>query len=328
MTIKEISEALNVSISTVSKALNDATDIAEDTKQRIRQYAENSGYRLKSKENGSRRILALYERVDSDTRNNILNHVITAFSDIAIANNFEVVIDYVATKSDDFDLDEFLKQNNFSAVFIVGMNFRSRVYKQLRSLSVPAVLLDNHLSDAPLIGSVSSENTSAVVSAVKYLNKRGHTRIGLVTGEKESLVSAERLAGYVLGLARVGIDFNNDYIYYGDFTKESGEQSAVYFSETDVTAIISCSDIMAMGLIDGLGSCGKSVPDDVSVIGFDDLSLLKFTSYNLTTMKQKFDKLGQAAFMQIKDMLDGRQAQNIMINCKIVERGTVADAKQ
>ncbi len=317
MTIKEISEALNVSISTVSKALNDATDIAEDTKQRIRQYAENSGYRLKSKENGSRRILALYERVDSDTRNNILNHVITAFSDIAIANNFEVVIDYVATKSDDFDLDEFLKQNNFSAVFIVGMNFRSRVYKQLRSLSVPAVLLDNHLSDAPLIGSVSSENTSAVVSAVKYLNKRGHTRIGLVTGEKESLVSAERLAGYVLGLARVGIDFNNDYIYYGDFTKE-----------TDVTAIISCSDIMAMGLIDGLGSCGKSVPDDVSVIGFDDLSLLKFTSYNLTTMKQKFDKLGQAAFMQIKDMLDGRQAQNIMINCKLVERGTVADAKQ
>lgn len=324
MTIKEISEALNVSISTVSKALNDATDISEDTKQRVRQYAEDSGYRLKNKE-GAHRILALYERVDSDTRNNILNHVITAFSDIAIANNYEVVIDYVANKSDDFVLDEYLKQNNFSAVFIVGMNFKSKVYKQLRSLSVPAVLLDNHISDAPLIGSVSSENTSAVVSAVKYLTKRGHSRIGLVTGEKESLVSAERLAGYILGLARMGIDFNNKYVYYGDFTKESGEQAATFFSETDVSAVISCSDIMAMGLIDGLVSCGKRVPDDISVIGFDDLSLLKFTSYNLTTMKQKFDKLGQAAFMQIMDMLNGRQAQNVMINCKLIERGTVAD---
>lgn len=324
MTIKEISEALNVSISTVSKALNDATDISEDTKQRIRQYAEDSGYRLKNKE-GAHRILALYERVDSDTRNNILNHVITAFSDIAIANNYEVVIDYVANKSDDFVLNEYLKQNNFSAVFIVGMNFKSKVYKQLRSLSVPAVLLDNHISDAPLIGSVSSENISAVVSAVKYLTKRGHSRIGLVTGEKESLVSAERLAGYILGLARMGIDFNNKYVYYGDFTKESGEQAATFFSETDVSAVISCSDIMAMGLIDGLVSCGKRVPDDISVIGFDDLSLLKFTSYNLTTMKQKFDKLGQAAFMQIKDMLNGRQAQNVMINCKLIERGTVAD---
>lgn len=324
MTIKEISEALNVSISTVSKALNDATDISEDTKQRIRQYAEDSGYRLKNKE-GAHRILALYERVDSDTRNNILNHVITAFSDIAIANNYEVVIDYVANKSDDFVLNEYLKQNNFSAVFIVGMNFKSKVYKQLRSLSVPAVLLDNHISDAPLIGSVSSENISAVVSAVKYLTKRGHSRIGLVTGEKESLVSAERLAGYIFGLARMGIDFNNKYVYYGDFTKESGEQAATFFSETDVSAVISCSDIMAMGLIDGLVSCGKRVPDDISVIGFDDLSLLKFTSYNLTTMKQKFDKLGQAAFMQIKDMLNGRQAQNVMINCKLIERGTVAD---
>ncbi len=328
MTIKEISEALNVSISTVSKALNDATDIAEDTKQRIRQYAENSGYRLKSKEGGTRRILALYERVDSDTRNNILNHVITAFSDIAIAHNYEVVLDYVATKPDDFVLNDFLKQNNFSAVFILGMNFKSRVYKQLRSLTVPAVLFDNHVSDAPLIGSVSSENTSAIVTAVKYLNKRGHTRIGLVTGEKESLVSAERLAGYILGLARVGLDFNNDYVYYGDFTKESGLQAANYFSETDVSAIVSCSDIMAMGLIDGLTACGKCVPDDISVIGFDDLSLLKFTSYNLTTMKQKFDKMGQAAFMQIKDMLDGRQAQNVMINCKLIERGTVADANK
>lgn len=205
------------------------------------------------------------------------------------------------------------------------MNFKSKVYKQLRSLSVPAVLLDNHISDAPLIGSVSSENISAVVSAVKYLTKRGHSRIGLVTGEKESLVSAERLAGYIFGLARMGIDFNNKYVYYGDFTKESGEQAATFFSETDVSAVISCSDIMAMGLIDGLVSCGKRVPDDISVIGFDDLSLLKFTSYNLTTMKQKFDKLGQAAFMQIKDMLNGRQAQNVMINCKLIERGTVAD---
>ncbi|MDE7439721.1 MAG: LacI family transcriptional regulator [Clostridia bacterium] len=327
MTIKEISEALNVSISTVSKALNDATDIAEDTKQRIRQYAETSGYHLKAKENNSRRILALYERVDTDMRNNILSHVISAFSDIAIANNFEVVIDYVATKPDDFVLNDFLKQNNFSATFIVGMNFKSRIYKQLRQTTVPMVLLDNRISDAPLIGSVSSENTSAIVSAIKHLNKRGHTRIGLLMGEKESLVSAERLAGYVLGLAQVGIDFNNDYVYYGDFTKESGEEAATFFSETDVTAIISCSDIMAMGLIDGLKLCGKSVPDDVSVIGFDDLSLLKFTSYNLTTMKQKFDKLGQAAFLQIKDMLEGRRAQNVMINCKLIERGTVRDNK-
>ena len=323
MTIKEISEALNVSISTVSKALNDATDIAEDTKAKIREYAESVGYHLKAKKQPLKRICAIYERVDSDTRNNVLYHVVASFSDVAIANNFEVMIDYVVAKPSDFNLNDYLVQNNFCAAFIVGMNFKSRIYKQIKQTTVPLVLLDNRFSDMPLIASVSSENTGAIVSAIKYLAKKGHAKIGFVMGEKDSQVSAERLAGYISGLARSGIEFNHDYIYYGDFTKTSGEEAAEYFSDTDVTAVISSSDIMAMGLIDGFKACGKSVPDDVLVIGFDDLNLLKFTSYDLTTMKQDFNRLGEEAFRQIADMLEGRVAQQVMLDCKLIERGSV-----
>lgn len=327
MTIKDISEALNISISTVSKALNDATDIAEETKQRVREYAESVGYQLKNRRLTTRRICAMYERVDTDTRNNILTHVITAFADKAIANNFEVIIDYIVTKPEQFSLNDYLVQNNFCAAFIVGVNFKSRIYKQIRSSSVPLVLLDNRFSDAPLVSSVSSANTSAIVSAIRYLTKRGHTKIGFLMGEIDSQVSAERLAGYILGLAQSGIEYNNDYIHYGDFTKGSGEEAASAFVNTDVTAVICCSDVMAMGLIDGLKAHGKSVPDDISVIGFDDLNLLKYTSYDLTTMKQDFVKLGYEAFNQIADLLEGRSAQQITLECKLIERGTVKSLK-
>ncbi len=323
MTIKEISEALNVSVSTVSKALNDATDIAEDTKIRIRDYAKDVGYRLKTKHLAPRRICAMFERVDSDTRNNILNHIVTAFNDVAIANNFEVIIDYVMLKPENFVLNDYLIKNNFCAAFIVGMNFKSRIYKQIKHTTVPLVLLDNRISDAPQIASVASDNTTAIVTAIKYLTKRGHSKIGFLMGEKDSQASAERLAGYISGLARAGIEFNSEYIYYGDFTKSAGEEAAMFFTETDVTAVICCSDIMAMGLIDGLKNCDKTVPDDVSVIGFDDLNLLKFTSYNLTTLKQDFNRLGEEAFNQIMDMLDGKSAHQIMLNCKLIERGSV-----
>lgn len=323
MTIKEISEALNVSVSTVSKALNDATDIAEDTKIRIRDYAKDVGYRLKTKHLAPRRICAMFERVDSDTRNNILNHIVTAFNDVAIANNFEVIIDYVMLKPDNFVLNDYLIKNNFCAAFIVGMNFKSRIYKQIKHTTVPLVLLDNRISDAPQIASVASDNTTAIVTAIKYLTKRGHSKIGFLMGEKDSQASAERLAGYISGLARAGIEFNSEYIYYGDFTKSAGEEAAMFFTETDVTAVICCSDIMAMGLIDGLKNCDKTVPDDISVIGFDDLNLLKFTSYNLTTLKQDFNRLGEEAFNQIMDMLDGKSAHQIMLNCKLIERGSV-----
>lgn len=323
MTIKQISEALNVSISTVSKALNDATDIAEDTKQRVRSYAESVGYKLKVKSRAPRRICAMYERVNSDTRNNILNHVISSFTNEAIASGCEVMIDYVVSKPEDFDLNGYLVQNNFCAAFIVGMNFKSRIYKQIKSCTVPTVLLDNQISDAPLVSSISSENTAAIVSAIKYLNKNGHTKIGFITGEKDSQVSAERLAGYIYGLARVGVEFDSDYIYYGDFTKAAGEAAADFFADKDVTAVICCSDIMAMGLIDGLKGCGKRVPEDMSVVGFDDLNLLKFTSYNLTTMKQDFNRLGEEAFKVLAEMLDGRTAQHVMLKCKLIERGSV-----
>lgn len=326
MTIKDISEALNVSISTVSKALNDATDIAENTKAKIRKYAESTGYQLKTRQ-APKRICVLYERVDSDTRNNVLNYITSAFTDVAIANNYEVIIDYIVSKPDDFILNEYLEQNNFCAAFIVGMNFKSRIYKQVKHTDFPLVLLDNRIN-SPLISSVSSENTSAIESAINYVAKCGHTKIGFLMGEKESMVSAERLAGYILGLARTGIDFNNDYIYYGDFTRTSGEEAAVYFCDTDVTAIICCSDIMAMGLIEGLKGIGKAVPEDISVVGFDDLNLLKFTSYNLTTMKQDFNKLGIEAFKQINDMLQGRTVQQQKIGCKLIERKSVAVLKQ
>ncbi len=328
MTIKEISEVLNVSISTVSKALNDATDIAEDTKNMVRKYAESVGYHIKTKNLPPRRICAMYERVDSDTRNNILNHVISSFTDIAIANNFEVIMDYLVSKPENFVLEDYLKQNNFCAAFIVGMNFKSRIYNQLKNTTVPLVLLDNHISNAPIISSVSSENTNAIVKSIRYLNRLGHSKIGLLLGEKVSLVSSERLAGYILGLARVGIDFNNDYVYYGDFTRSSGEEAAAFFSETDVTAVISCSDIMAMGLIEGLKLYDKRVPEDVSVMGFDDLNLLKFTAYNLTTMKQDFNKMGEQAFRLICDMLEGRSSQHVLLECKLIERGSVIPVKK
>lgn len=326
MTIKEISEALNISISTVSKALNDATDIAEETKLMVRKYAESMGYRIKSKQI-SKRICALYERVDTDTRNNILMHVISAFTDVAIANNFEVVTDTIASKPSGFNLDEYLKNNNFCAAFIVGMNFGSPIFKQLKKTNVPIVLLDNRVSDYPTIASVSSDNTAAIVKAVKYLAKRGHEKIGLVMGEKNSLVSAERLAGYVLGLGQAGKDFSFEYVYIGDFTKESGEHAAEFFIGTDVTAIISCSDFMAIGLIDGLTANGKRVPQDISVIGFDDIHLLKYTNYNLTTMKQDFAQLGEQAFKQITEMLAGRSSQQIMLGCQLIERGSVLDRR-
>jgi len=322
ITIKEIAAQLNLSFSTVSKALNNATDISKETKKRVLDYAKKAGYRPKAQKK-SQRISVLYEQNESNGQFNVLHTVINAFADIAFASGFEVITESVNAKPQDFNLEKHLIGGNFCAAFLVGLNFDSMLFKQLKSTVHPLVLLDNHIPDTPLIASVSSDNMSAIEQAVKYLNSRGHTKIGFLSGEKQSMVCAERFAGYILGSARLGINFNNDYVYYGDFTKKSGEDAAQYFKGTDVTAVVCCSDIMAIGLIDGLRQNGINVPSDISVVGFDDLEVLSLTNYNLTTLKQDFKALGENAFAQIRDMLDGRTPQKFVQPCKLVERKTV-----
>ncbi|MGN1235632.1 MAG: LacI family DNA-binding transcriptional regulator, partial [Christensenellaceae bacterium] len=308
----------------VSKALNDATDIAEDTKRKILEYAVSVGYKPKQP---YRRICVLFETTGVDDDGNVLTDIFRAFTLSARKQNYEVVCDYVSTHDADFDLNEYLQDNYFCAAFLLGINFQSRLFRQIPDTKVPLVLLDNHVPNHPLVSSVSCENTNAIQSAVFYLHNLGHTRIGFLSGELNSYVTAERFAGYILGTAICGLEYSNDYIYHGDFTKRSGEQSAEFFAKSDVTAVICCSDLMAIGLIDGLHKLGVSVPGDVSVIGFDDTSWLKYTSHPLTTIRQDFARMGEAALGEINDMLSGRQSHRAVLGYTLVERNSVKSLK-
>lgn len=328
MTIKEIAEQLNISISTVSKALNGATDVSESKRKLILDYAEKVGYAVRRKPQENRRICLLFESFDSENRNEMINSVMLSFNKYASSHGYEVVHDSVDSKPEDFDLAEYFLQNNFSAAFIVGINSHSRIFRQLVNSPIPIVLLDNHVPNAKNIATVSSDNISAIEAAVYYLNDMGHEKIGFVAGERESLVSAERLAGYILGMARRGLDVNGNSLFYGNFTRESGRAATEHYKDKDFTAVICCSDYMAIGLIDGLTKAGRRVPDDISVTGFDDLEFLKFTNYNLTTIKQDFDRMGKAAFRLLVDMLDGHGARRTVLECQLIERGTVKKTRK
>lgn len=324
MTISQIAADLGVSKSTVSKALNGATDIAEETKKMILNYVAEKGYKAKTQHTPVKRICVFYYQASDQHRNDALQQIVASFSAVAISRGFEIVSDVISLKPVDFNLNHFLTQNNFCAAFLVGTSISSPINEQLKNTTVPIALLDNRIQGNPLISSVTSDNIGAVRTAVEYLIKMGHQNIGFLSGEKRSFVSAERFAGYVYGLICAGLTFNDNYIYYGDFTTESGKAAADFFFDKDVTAIISCSDVMAMALIDRLRALGKSVPEEVSVIGFDDLELLKYTNYNLTTVKQDFETIGKNALLLIQDMLGGRHSQNLVSECQLIERGTVA----
>ena len=331
MTLKEIAKKLNLSIATVSKALNGSTDISETTRKLVCDYAESVGYRSRKSMAWNGRVALLWAKEEQRDKYSAPSLVATSFLSMAQKERYVVVEDVLEKlleEDEKFSLNEYLAHHHFCGAFLVGLNFFNPVYAQLKKTKYPLVLLDNYMLDNDLVSGVGCDNILSTEKAVDYLVSLGHKQIAFLGGERQSLVGAERLAGYILGLSKNGIEYRYDLTYFGDYTRQAGIDAADYFQSKDFTAIVCASDMMAIGLIDRLRHWGKKVPDDVSVIGFDDLEFLRYTNYDLTTMRQDFALIGEKVFRILKSMIKGLPAQRANVGCTLIPRGSTIPLKQ
>lgn len=326
MKIKDIAKNLHLSVSTVSKALNGAFDVSKETKQSVIAYAKTHGYKSREERlnvKTIRRLCFIYDNVTAQS--NIIMPLGLAFSTFARKNNFEVI--QVDIKSITTSYNDFMKQNNFDGAFIAGLNYKSPLLTELKSTVFPTVLYDN-IMVADMVATVHNENINTITKLVEILKQNNHTKIGFIHGDRNSFISNERFAGYIIGQMMNGIEYNPKYVYYGDFTEQSGFEAAKYFLTTDVTAIICASDLMAIGLIRGLEEAGKCVPKDISVTGYDDLDVAKYIKPSLTTVKQDLDVIGEKAFTLLTSILMNRSGQRLVINGEIIVRDSIAKCQE
>ena len=248
MTIQDIAQKMNVSIATASKALNGSSDIAEDTRRQIREYAAQVGYRSRKSLSCNGRLALLWGKEIQSGDFGALAKIAEAFCKTAQQERYEVVVKTMAEEG--FRLNDYLADHHFYGAFLLDLNFFSPVYAQLKKTRYPLVLLDNYLTDNERISGIGSENILSTECAVDYLVSLGHKKIAFLDGERQSLVSAERLAGYILGLSKNSIEYRCELTYFGDFSRRAGSDAAEYFHCKDFTAAVCASDLMAAGLID------------------------------------------------------------------------------
>ncbi len=319
MTLTDIAKALNLSVPTVSKALNGSMEIAEDTKKRVCDYAQSVGYRSRKSVAIIGRLAVLWGR--QPRAGEPLPEIAQAFRDAAENARYIVESDIM---DEDFDLNDYMLENHFLGAILFDINFRSPIYFQLKRTKYPIVLVDNYIIGHPLISAVGSDNIHAVEEAVDYLVGLGHDRIAFLGGELQSRVGTERLAGYILGLAKNGIEYRYDLTYFGDYSLKSGEDAARYYLENDkqFSAIICASDLMAHGFIRCMRRAGKRIPEDFSVIGYDDIAI--DPEVELTTIRQDFERTGELGFQTLELLLKGLPSQRSMVGYKLISRGTTA----
>jgi DNA-binding LacI/PurR family transcriptional regulator len=199
------------------------------------------------------------------------------------------------------------------------------------SKQVPVVVIDNSSSDKT-IPSVIIDNFNAVSDSVDYLCKLGHKRIGFMTGLEDSDVGKDRYAGYKSGLNTHGIKLNEELVYRGNYSFESGAQGADYFLslKKTPTAIICANDTMAIAATRKIIQYGLNVPEDISVIGFDDITVASQIHPALTTVSAPIDKIAELAFNMLISQIQNKEIDNkhIALPARLIIRDTCTSVKK
>lgn len=307
MTIYDIAKKFNVNISTVSKALSGSTDIAEGTRKAICAYADSVGYKTRRARAPKGRLVVL--KNDSAEESSRFPEIAEAFRREAEKENYGVT---VLDAENDFDLEALLTADKYSGVFILGTHYNSRLAREMKAVSVPVVVFGGHLSGHPYVSSIKPDDLVAAGNAVDYLVSLNHSRIGFVGLESDSLIGAERFAGYFFGLSRNALPYRYDLTYFGEATRQSGRDAAEYFLSYSkhITAVLCVSEEAALGFTEYMNHSRKFVPEDISVVCFGE-------GRGLTGFAPDYEVIGAQAFLALKMTLKDSAPQHVTVPCTL-----------
>lgn len=312
VTISVIAQEAGVSVPTVSRVVNGRSDVAPQTRQRIEALLRQHGYQPRG--NRARTTTAsLIDLVFNDLDSPWAVEIIRGVEDVAHAAGVGAVVSTIHRKSEPArQWLQNLRARASDGVILVNSMLESPLLAELRRLSVPLVVVDPvgaPTLDAPAIGAA---NWAGGLSAAEHLLSLGHSRIGVVTGPRDMLCSQARLDGYRAALNAAGVRLDDELLREGDFYHESGFKSgrAMLAAAEPPTAILASSDQMALGVYEAVRQHGLRVPDDVSVVGFDDLPEVRWSSPPLTTVRQPLAEMGALAARTVLRLAAGDEVDS------------------
>jgi len=191
----------------------------------------------------------------------------------------------------------------------------------------PLVMACEYDAVIPIPG-VGIDNTGAALETVRYLGAHGHSRIAYINGPEDSPLCKDRMAGYRSGMKELGVRNTQSLVYSGDFSLDSGAAAAAAILDNKVlpTAILAANDAMAIGALQVLKKQGLRVPEDISMVGFDDIKFAAYCDPPLTTIRQPRNEIGELSMQIMLDILNGVSpgTQRHELPHTLVERESVA----
>jgi len=333
-TLKDISKHTGYSITTVSRALNGYFDVNEETRKRILQAAEELNYspNLSARNlvnQGSKTIGILINDLKVESaKDNFMFKNLCGISDLLGETDFEfVLLSTTTTKQKNKNLQQIVAERQLAGIIIEGLKTDDPYIMEIKECNIPAVLIDIPI-EGENIKYVTSNQLESVKHAVKYLHRLNHRNIAYMNGTSNTHVSKIRTYSYLQALEELGIVPNPDYMVDGNFTEEGAKKAALplLLSHPEVTAIFCASDVMALGVLSCARELGIKVPEQLSIIGFDNILISEYVYPPLTTVSQFPYEMGKAAAHMLVGLINGVVTEESFIEIKneLIIRGTTA----
>ncbi|MBR3146975.1 MAG: LacI family DNA-binding transcriptional regulator [Eubacterium sp.] len=334
-TIKDISRKCGVSPATVSKALNGYPDISQKTAEMIRRVATEMNYTPDAaarllKTNISHDIGVLFvDEHASGLKNEYFSRILNSAKEEAESLGYDItfISQYVGGRSVSFL--EHCKYRRCDGVVIACVNFDDESVRELIQSGVPAVTIDYTLDGG---SSVQSDNETGVYTLASRLIELGHDRIAFIHGENAQ-VTDKRLAGYRKALKDHNIPVRSEYIIQGKYhdpESSKGATAELLAMTEPPTAIMYPDDYSALGGYNEITSRGLSIPEDISVTGYDGISLSEVIKPQLTTWRQNTDGIGRESIRRLVSMIEKGEtysSDEISISGRLLDGYSVKDRR-
>lgn len=335
--IKDVARVAGVSTATVSRALTHPDRLSEGTRRKVFAAIKSTGYRVNQaarnlRTRRARAVLVLVPNLG----NPFFSVILSSITDVLSANGYSVlVLDSQQLGASQTAVSDCFLNGSVEGMIALDGHMSDATGQALQSANMMRnVVFCCEWSDAWPLPSIRSDNGLGAKMAMDHLVALGHSRIAHVTGPEGNVLADARKAAYLETCAAHGLDLRPEWIVQGDFSLGAGALAAdrILALDTRPTAVFCASDAMALSFIARIKQHGLRVPEDLSVVGFDDIEMAAFADPSLTTIRQDRTRIGRLAAEELLARLNNEQTEEgapvIYSPVALIERNTTAAPQQ
>jgi DNA-binding LacI/PurR family transcriptional regulator len=332
MNLEDIARKAGVSRSTVSRVINNDRYVSAGVRERVMRVIEEENFQPNpaARTLVTRRteiigvVIPTTENVFF-TDNSYFPMLLAGLGGAAARRNYALLLWLgELTNKDEHWIRKIVNSRQVDGLVIASLTHDHPLFPRLLDVRMPLVMIDRPMQHDDRLSYVTIDNVHAAENVVKHLIATGRKRIAHITGQMEISDGRDRLLGYQNALKQAGIPVESDLIYYGKFTRTAGYLGMKYLAQFAPDAIFAGGDTVAVGVLHAAHELGLRVPQDLSVVGFDDIDVARQALPQLTTMRQPVQLKGATAADLLIDLIEGKvtSPQHITLPTELVIRNS------